>query len=136
MGVTTARRSASDRLQRACARARVASRLFRCVAKVHRQTVSLYRCVPKTKNEGVRKMQTAERKAVVGWPDLERLTTSHIERAFLTVRQELKRYQRKGLGYSKDLGNAQAGRGFAFRSLQFRPQTSHAQNNASGRCRP
>jgi hypothetical protein len=48
-------------------------------------------------------MQTAERKAVVGSPDLESLTTSHIERAFLTVRQELKRYQRKGLGYSKDL---------------------------------
>lgn len=53
--------------------------------------------------DGVRKMQTAERKAVVGSPDLESLTTSHIERAFLTVRQELKRYQRKGLGYSKDL---------------------------------
>lgn len=48
-------------------------------------------------------MQTAERKAVVGSPDLETLTTSHIERAFLTVRQELKRFQRKGLGYSKDL---------------------------------
>ena len=49
-------------------------------------------------------MQTAERKAVVGSPDLESLTTSHIERAFLTVRQELKRFQRKGLGYySKDL---------------------------------
>jgi len=48
-------------------------------------------------------MQAAERKAVVGSPDLETLTTSHIERAFLTVRQELKRYQRKGLGYSKDL---------------------------------
>jgi IS1 family transposase len=55
------------------------------------------------KNEGVRKMLTAERKAVIGSPDLESLTTSHIERAFLTVRQELKRYQRKGLGYSKDL---------------------------------
>src|SRR3984893_10552768 len=55
------------------------------------------------RNEGVRKTQTAERKAVVGSPDLETLTTSHIERAFLTVRQELKRYQRKGLGYSKDL---------------------------------
>jgi len=55
------------------------------------------------KNEGVRKMKTAERKAVVGSPDLASLTTSHIERAFLTVRQELKRYQRKGLGYSKDL---------------------------------
>jgi len=54
-------------------------------------------------NEGVRKMQTVERKAVAGSPDLESLTTSHIERAFLTVRQELKRFQRKGLGYSKDL---------------------------------
>ena len=48
-------------------------------------------------------MQTAERAAVVGSPDLESLTTSHIARAFLTVRQELKRFQRKGLGYSKDL---------------------------------
>lgn len=55
------------------------------------------------KNEGVRKMVTAERAAVVGSPDLETLTTSHIERAFLTVRQELKRFQRKTLGYSKDL---------------------------------
>jgi IS1 family transposase len=55
------------------------------------------------RNEGVRNLTTAERKAVVGSPDLETLTTSHIERAFLTVRQELKRYQRKGLGYSKDL---------------------------------
>src|SRR2546423_4429506 len=48
-------------------------------------------------------MKTAERKAVVGSPDLESLTTSHVERAFLSVRQELKRFQRKGLGYSKDL---------------------------------
>jgi IS1 family transposase len=55
------------------------------------------------RNEGVRKLVTAERKAVIGSPDLESLTTSHIERAFLTVRQELKRFQRKGLGYSKDL---------------------------------
>lgn len=55
------------------------------------------------RNEGVRKMRCAEREAVVGSPDLESLTTSHIERAFLTVRQELKRFQRKGLGYSKDL---------------------------------
>ena len=48
-------------------------------------------------------MLTAEREAVVGSPDLETLTTSHVERVFLTVRQELKRFQRKGLGYSKDL---------------------------------
>src|SRR6266404_2320785 len=31
------------------------------------------------------------------------VTTLHIERVFLSVRQELKRFQRKGLGYSKDL---------------------------------
>ena len=43
------------------------------------------------RNEGVRKMQTAERRAVVGSPDLESL-----------IRQELKRYQRNGLGYSKE----------------------------------
>jgi IS1 family transposase len=55
------------------------------------------------RNEGVRKMETAERKAVLGSPDLETLTTSHVERAFLTVRQELKRFERKGLGYSKSL---------------------------------
>ncbi|PYL75864.1 MAG: hypothetical protein DMF26_07350 [Verrucomicrobia bacterium] len=54
-------------------------------------------------NEGVRRMQTAERAAVIGSPDLESLTTSHVERAFLTVRQELKRFERKGLGYSKSL---------------------------------
>jgi len=35
---------------------------------------------------------------------LRHLTTSHIERAHLSVRQELNRFQRKGLGYSKDLG--------------------------------
>src|SRR5204863_9006458 len=55
------------------------------------------------RNEGARKMQTAERAAVVGSPDLESLTTSHVERVFLNVRQELKRFGRKTLGYSKDL---------------------------------
>jgi IS1 family transposase len=55
------------------------------------------------KNEGVRKMKTAQREAVIGSPDLGSVTTSHIERLFLSVRQELKRFQRKGLGYSKDL---------------------------------
>ncbi len=77
-------------------------------------------------------MTAAERKAVVGSPDLGSLTTSHIERAFLTVRPELKRYQQKGLGYSKDLENAQGAVALHFGVLQFRAQTPHAQNNASG----
>jgi hypothetical protein len=38
------------------------------------------------KNEGVRKMLTAERKAVIGSPHLGSLTTWHIERALLTAR--------------------------------------------------
>ena len=59
-------------------------------------------------NEGVRRMVTAERRAVVGSPDLGSLTTSHIERFFLTIRQELKRFQRKGLGYSKDIATHKA----------------------------
>jgi IS1 family transposase len=60
------------------------------------------------RNEGVRKLTTAERKAVVGSPDLDSLTTSHVERVFLSIRQELKRFQRKGLGYSKDLATHKA----------------------------
>src|SRR5205814_8553021 len=53
------------------------------------------------RNEGVRKMVTAERETVIGSPDLDTVTTSHVERAFPTVRQELKRFQRRGLGTAK-----------------------------------
>ncbi|HEY2713733.1 MAG TPA: hypothetical protein VGI60_14560 [Chthoniobacterales bacterium] len=60
------------------------------------------------RNAGIRKMIAAQRRAVVGSPDLDMLTTSHIERFFLTVRQELKRFQRRGLGYSKDLATHKA----------------------------
>jgi IS1 family transposase len=56
-----------------------------------------------TSQEALRQVETAERKAVIGSPDVESLTTSHVERVFLSVRQELKRFQRKGLGFSKDL---------------------------------
>jgi hypothetical protein len=38
--------------------------------------------------------KTAERKAVVGSLDLGNLTTSPVERAFLTVRQELRRFHK------------------------------------------
>lgn len=60
------------------------------------------------RNEGVRRMMTSDREAVIGSPDLESLTTSHVERVFLTVHQELKRFQRRGLGYSKDLATHKA----------------------------
>jgi hypothetical protein len=73
-------------------------------------------------------MVTAEREAVVGSPDLETLTTSHIERAFLTVRQELKRFQRKGLGYSKDLETHKHAV-----ALHFGPITSSANITHSAR---
>ena len=58
---------------------------------------------PKRRNNGIPKIANAEREAIVGNPDLRTTTTCHIERFFLTMRQELKRFQRLGLGYSKDL---------------------------------
>ena len=51
----------------------------------------------------VSKTVSSKRKAVVGSPNLGSLTTCHIERVFLTVRQELARFTRKTLAYSKDL---------------------------------
>jgi IS1 family transposase len=55
------------------------------------------------RKNGVQKIVTVEREAAIGNPDLSTATTCHIERFFLTMRQELKRFQRMGLGYSKDL---------------------------------
>ena len=81
-------------------------------------------------------METAERKTVVGSPDLESLTTSHVERAFLTVRQELKRFEQKGLGYKQKLGNAQASGRAALWRLQLRSAASQPRNYASRGCWP
>lgn len=55
------------------------------------------------RKDGIAKIAQATRQAVVGSPDMATLTTCHIERVFLSIRQELKRFQRQGLGYSKDL---------------------------------
>jgi IS1 family transposase len=56
----------------------------------------------KRKN-GVEKIVSAKREVVFGSPDLGSLTTSHIERVFLSVRQECTRFTRMTLGYSKTL---------------------------------
>ncbi len=57
----------------------------------------------KQRKNGVAKVAKATREAVYGSPDLGSLTTSHIERVFLNVRQEMTRFTRMTLGYSKDL---------------------------------
>ncbi|MFN2624234.1 MAG: hypothetical protein ABR611_15465 [Chthoniobacterales bacterium] len=62
------------------------------------------------RNEGVRKLTTAERKAVVGSPDLGSLTTSHVERVFLSVRQELKRFPTQGSGLQQRPCDSQGSR--------------------------
>ena len=80
-------------------------------------------------------MMTAERKEVFGSPDLESLTTSHIERAFLTVRQELKRYSGKTLAYSKSLEMHKAAVALHFWRLQFRSTTQEPRHNARNRRR-
>ena len=55
------------------------------------------------RKQGVPRIAKATRKAIMGSPDLATLTTAHVERAFLTVRQEMTRFTRMTLGYSKDL---------------------------------
>lgn len=57
----------------------------------------------KRRKNGVQKIVTSEREALMGNPNLATLTTSHIERFFLTMRQEVTRFTRLTLGYSKDL---------------------------------
>ncbi len=55
------------------------------------------------RRRAVPKAGKSKRRAVVGAPNLGSCTTSHIERLFLTIRQESTRFTRKTLGYSKDL---------------------------------
>lgn len=57
----------------------------------------------KYRTNGIPKIASATRETVVGQPDLGTVTTSHIERVFLSVRQECTRFTRMTLGYSKDL---------------------------------
>lgn len=58
---------------------------------------------PKRRKNGIPKIAKATREEVWGQPDLGSATTAHIERLFLSVRQELTRFTRCTLGYSKDL---------------------------------
>ena len=55
------------------------------------------------RKNGVAPIVSSEREAMIGNPDLATVTTSNIERAFLSVRQECTRFTRLTLGYSKDL---------------------------------
>lgn len=55
------------------------------------------------RKNGIPPIVTVDRKAVHGSPDLGTVTTSHVERVFLSVRQECTRFTRLTLGYSKDL---------------------------------
>jgi hypothetical protein len=57
----------------------------------------------KYRTNGIPKIASATREAVAGVPDLSTVTTSHVERVFLSVRQECTRFTRLTLGYSKDL---------------------------------
>jgi IS1 family transposase len=55
------------------------------------------------RKNGVAKVAKCTRVAVHGSPNLGSLTTSHVERVFLTVRQEVARFGRLSLAYSKNL---------------------------------
>ncbi len=72
-----------------------------------------------SRNGRLRSPQTLHCDCFPRTPDLESLTTSHIERAFLTVRQELKRFQRKRAGLQQRPRNAQAGGSAPSQRLHF-----------------
>lgn len=57
----------------------------------------------KNRKHGVERIAKATREAVIGQPNLSTATTAHVERLFLSVRQELTRFTRCTLGYSKSL---------------------------------
>lgn len=57
----------------------------------------------KRRKNGVPRVAKATREVVFGSPDLGSCTTAHIERVFLSVRQELTRFTRCTLAYSKCL---------------------------------
>lgn len=58
---------------------------------------------PKKRTRAVDKIVRSEREQAIGLPDLRVATTSHVERLFLTVRQEIARFTRQTLAYSKKL---------------------------------
>lgn len=57
----------------------------------------------KKRKNGVAKIAKATRRSWAGQPDLKTATTSHIERVFLTMRQEVARFGRLTLAHSKKL---------------------------------
>lgn len=57
----------------------------------------------KRRKNGVPRVAKATREVVFGSPCMKTVTTAHIERVFLSVRQELTRFTRCTLAYSKDL---------------------------------
>lgn len=57
----------------------------------------------KRRKNGVPRVAKATREVVFGSPCLGTITTAHVERLFLSVRQELTRFTRSTLGYSKKL---------------------------------
>jgi IS1 family transposase len=71
------------------------------------------------RKNGIPPIVTSERQAVVGSPNLGTITTSHIERVFLSVRQECTRFTRLTLGYSKDLGMHKAAMALYFGTYNF-----------------
>jgi IS1 family transposase len=87
------------------------------------------------RKHGIPQIASSTRKAMFGSPDLASLTTSHIERVFLSVRQELTRFTRQTLAYSKMPANAQAVRASLLRHLQSRssPQRARQPHASAGR---
>ena len=71
------------------------------------------------------KVTGVERRRVKGQPDLERITTSNVERANLTMRMSMRRFTRLTNGFSKKFQNLEAAVALHFMHYNFaRPHGS------------
>ena len=71
------------------------------------------------------KVTGVERRCVKGQPDLERITTSNVERANLTMRMSMRRFTRLTNGFSKKFENLEAAVALHFMHYNFaRPHGS------------